>query len=114
MSGQSADNKIDYEHEEGAIDTAGKAGVGPRTFVALNYVNEHEHSLTYWEGIRRYEIALLLCFCVSLGAMLNGLDGSVSLLWGHAVIAALNTVSPDPRSNHLYPNFSRRLWPQGR
>ena len=79
MQRASMDNKVDYDHVEGALDTAGKAGIGPKTFVALNYVNEHEHSLTYWEGIRRYKVALLLCFCVSLGAMLNGLDGSVSL-----------------------------------
>ena len=69
-------DKIDLEHQEGTLDR-GEEPARSKDFAAMNEVNAHEKSLSYWQGIVRYRIALIFCFCVSLGAMLNGLDGSV-------------------------------------
>jgi SP family general alpha glucoside:H+ symporter-like MFS transporter len=49
-----------------------------RDFAAMNSVNANEKAMTYWHGVKRYRFALFYCFSVSLGAMLNGLDASVS------------------------------------
>ena len=46
--------------------------------LAMERVNDYERSLTYWQGIKRYRMAILLSSFISLGNMLNGLDGTIT------------------------------------
>jgi hypothetical protein len=73
------DKKVDIEHLDRAVGVKGDdyEMSKPRDFVAMNTVNANEKAMTYWQGVKRYRVALFYCFAVSLGSMLNGLDASV-------------------------------------
>jgi hypothetical protein len=92
-----------YTEHVGSGKTLGKddATGGIREFAAVNQVNAHEKGLSYIQGIRRYKIALVYCFCVSLGAMLNGLDGSVR----PGSLTPADII--DPRPGHLNPHVQK-------
>ena len=56
-----------------------EAGFNAKDFSAMNLVNRKERGMTYWQGIKRYRMALVYCLALSMGGLLNGLDGNVSL-----------------------------------
>jgi hypothetical protein len=88
------DKKDEVDHvEDGRYTLEARAEDGaPKTrdLAAITFINDRERNLSTWEGIKRYRVALFYAFFLSLGALLSGLDGSVSKMTSTAYTTMLH------------------------